>query len=1123
MRHVRAPRERAFVEGPLKRWSALLTFAFILLMPGYEARAESEESGYPEVFYRSGSSATFTSSLVGDGSNGFLCACLAEKKVRFVVDGKTIPFEITPASSDRLDLEARDVELSQGPHKILFDNGEPDVSFRRRAVTLLYMDSTPPELEIVAPRRREILPSQTAIVLRARDHGAGFSEDPAEMLVEARLNREQPAVWISSSGATETYLVLTAESRRWEASGELDLRVGVQDRAGNASEVREQFLISAGKRGAWNDVHFRDRCRGIVQTVWPLSANVSRAYLVFRPEVRTLSMEIRIEGLPGTPLEIEKAASSAFRWTCAHPAVQVESLREPRENRVRVMVRQQEAVSPAEVLQVARVSVPTRVYLESSDIRRFYEEKDTSVLQVDTRPIAVPILLDSRPTEWADGVRTDHGVFRYVFFPGSPGTVDTAASWVELDWRKFWLKETLKGRYEVEVPISEGIHNYRAMLHLRDATWRPARDPVHREGEHEWLRREGTVLIQQSPPKIASFRYEPEEGYFTATVRDDGTEPQRLAMNLRVKGAESVVPEYDPETFVMRAPFPHGAGKISATLTVVDCAGLRSRSFCEFPSSGSADKGSQDVAPMARQNRTVSERAPHSVQADGLNDNSVVDASDAGLKAYEKGVGLIEDRKYGLAVQCFNHCLSIGDARPEVYRKRGVAYLKSGRIYEAVRDFLKTIDLDPDDSKAYSNMSAAYSMLGDFDRAIEYSAKAIRLDPGDPANYTNRGLAFKNKKQFKKALSDLNHACRIDHANFKTYTNRGTLLSEMGRHQDALKDFNKALDLSKHNEMILANRAMAWLNMGNFQNAIEDIKRSLEINDRQPMAHFSYGNILSEMGSLREAVSHYKKSIELDPNAARVRFSLAKTYDEMEMPFRAVSQYIQCIKIEPKHFNAHNNLGCVYLKMTKYDLAIESFNRAIKLKPDFAWAYNNRGLAWLDKDVNDKAIRDFTKALEYKEFPAAYLNRSKTWKKMRNYRKAILDYDILSKMDPSNEEYLFRIGNLQCKIRQHQEAVSNLTSALSMNPFHQKALHTRAIAFMSTDQYEQAVADFTKLIEINPQNDSAYLGRSFSWGELGDLSKAMQDAKAACRINPYNSMARNRVKKLEEMKEKGNE
>jgi len=1117
------PKVRVHPDGFLKRGYLVLAFTLILLMHGYEIHADPGEPERPEVFYRSGSSVTFTSSLVGDESDGLLCRSLAEEKVRYVVDGKTIPFEITPVSSDRLDLEARDVELSEGPHTILFDNGEPDDSFRQRAVTLLYMDSTPPELELVAPRPHEILPSQTSFVLRVRDHGAGLSEDPSAMLLEARLNREQPAIWVSS-GATEAYVVLTAGSRYWEAPGDLDLYVRVQDRADNASEIRKQFLISAEKGDVRNEVHFKeDPCGDTVQAAWPVNATVSRACLVFQQEVRALSMEVCIEGTAGTPREIEDTALSAFRWNCAHPALHVESRRDPGKNRVQVSVRQQEAVSPADALQLACVSLPTQVYLEPKDIGRFYAEKDPGLLQVSTRSITVPILLDSRQPEWEDGVRTDHGVFRYVLFSGSSRTVDMAASWVEVGWRKLWLKETLRGRYEVAVPIAEGIHNYRAMLHLRDATWRIARDPVHREGKYEWLRREGTVLVQQSPPEIASFRYEPQKQGFTATVRDEGTDPHRLAMNLHVKGAGSLVPEYDPQTHIMRAPFPHGSGKLSATLAVVDCGGLRSRSVCESPPSGNANPLSQDVHPTARQNRTVSQRPLTLVQASESNNNPVMDASDTGLEVYEKGVGLIEERKYGLAIQCFNHCLNTGYARPEVYRKRGVAYLKSHRINEAIRDFLKTIELDPDDSKAYSNLSAVYSMRGDFDRAIEYSDKAIRVDPDDPANYTNRGLAFKNKKQFQEALSDLNHACRLSHDDFKAYTNRAALLSEMGMHEDALNDFKRALDLSENKEKILANRAMTWLNMGNFQNAIQDIERSLEINDQQPMAHFSYGNILSEMGRLREAASHYKTSIELDANVARVRFSLAKTYDEMGMPSRAVSQYIQCIKIDPKHFNAHNNVGCAYLKMKKYDLAIEAFNRAIKLKPDFAWAYNNRGLAWMDKDVNDKAISDFTTALEYMKFPAAYLNRAKTWKKMRKYDKAILDYQYLSKIDPSNDEYLFRIGNLQCRIHQYQEAIINLSSALAINPRHQKALHTRAIAFMGTDQYEQAVADFTKLIEINPQHGSAYLGRSFSWEELGDLSKALQDAKAAYRINPHRSMVQRRLKKLEQMKEQGNE
>lgn len=60
---------------------------------------------------------------------------------------------------------------------------------------------------------------------------------------------------------------------------------------------------------------------------------------------------------------------------------------------------------------------------------------------------------------------------------------------------------------------------------------------------------------------------------------------------------------------------------------------------------------------------------------------------------------------------------------------RGISYDKLGHFEEAVLDFNKVIQLDPNNSVAYFNRGSTYDSMGAHDQAISDFGKALELDP----------------------------------------------------------------------------------------------------------------------------------------------------------------------------------------------------------------------------------------------------------------------------------------------------------------------------------------------------------------------------------------------------------
>ena len=70
----------------------------------------------------------------------------------------------------------------------------------------------------------------------------------------------------------------------------------------------------------------------------------------------------------------------------------------------------------------------------------------------------------------------------------------------------------------------------------------------------------------------------------------------------------------------------------------------------------------------------------------------------------------------------------------------------------ALQNFKKAIELDPDYASAYNGLGGAYLLAGDFDGAIYCLEKALEIEPDSARALFNLGLAYLNKGDKTRAL-----------------------------------------------------------------------------------------------------------------------------------------------------------------------------------------------------------------------------------------------------------------------------------------------------------------------------------------------------------------------------------
>jgi Flp pilus assembly protein TadD len=102
------------------------------------------------------------------------------------------------------------------------------------------------------------------------------------------------------------------------------------------------------------------------------------------------------------------------------------------------------------------------------------------------------------------------------------------------------------------------------------------------------------------------------------------------------------------------------------------------------------------------------------------------------------------------------------------YSLGGNMLFKKGLYREAIQEFAKVIELEPNFAPAYNRLGMSYAILDDFERAEKNFRKVIELSPGIDQGYLNLGLLYELKGEPSKARPLLEKAFSLNPENPKT-------------------------------------------------------------------------------------------------------------------------------------------------------------------------------------------------------------------------------------------------------------------------------------------------------------------------------------------------------------------
>lgn len=322
---------------------------------------------------------------------------------------------------------------------------------------------------------------------------------------------------------------------------------------------------------------------------------------------------------------------------------------------------------------------------------------------------------------------------------------------------------------------------------------------------------------------------------------------------------------------------------------------------------------------------------------------------------------------------------------------------------------------------------------GQFDNAIEEYSEAITLRPSDAYLYCARGYAL-----MKSAIS-----------------------KDSPLYENAIEDFDKAITLQPDNELFYFVRGFFSIN--EFKKALRDFEKAISLRSDIALFYYERGNAYLELGLHAQAIADFNKAINLKSDTQENLYSLFQRF------YENIGDYSQLIQDDFVSVNSLSNYyfarGSAYEKSGQIGKAFEDFQESIKVDPE-SFAYSSLRDLYKKENNFNEAIDFYSKIISQKPKHAQpYLERAYFYRELKNYEKALKDYNNAILLNPVAHNFSSR-GYVYQKLKQYDRAIKDYTKAIELDSNSAFDYSFRADLYVKKNQRERAKADFQKACSL---------------------------------------------------------
>ena len=497
------------------------------------------------------------------------------------------------------------------------------------------------------------------------------------------------------------------------------------------------------------------------------------------------------------------------------------------------------------------------------------------------------------------------------------------------------------------------------------------------------------------------------------------------------------------------------------------------------------------------------------------------------------------------------------DSRTEAYYHFSKARLldDQGQPGQAIDEFKKALELDPNNSEILSEMAESYLRNNRLREAVETAQKAIQVDRDNVEAHKLLTTVYlqvigrANAQQppsvetINNAIHEFEEIIRIDPTERQSFLMLGRLYQIKGDRDKATEIYKKFIGVEPASEEGVTALAKLHMDAGNNKEAVALLEEFVKQRPDSDTALQTLGEAYSDMNEYGKAADAYKRAAQLDPDDVEIKKNEAQALFLNNDIDEAGKLYEDLAKAEPEDGLARLRLGQIYRRQLKYDLARQNLQKAAAAFPDSMEVQFNFVL--LDRDegriedalkrANDllkktekgngryteaekqnrriflinqgmlnqtlgnynDAVRTFTevKSLSNEKDGRVDALIIETYRMAKDLDKALQQTDLALRESPNNRQLQMVRADLVAEKGRVDEGIKALQQLQKGNDDDLDVLSAMVSVYQKARRFDDAQNVLNKAIQRYPNEEQVY----FLQGSLYEKQKKYNDAEKAFR------------------------
>ncbi|WP_320664884.1 tetratricopeptide repeat protein [Prochlorococcus sp. MIT 1223] len=525
-----------------------------------------------------------------------------------------------------------------------------------------------------------------------------------------------------------------------------------------------------------------------------------------------------------------------------------------------------------------------------------------------------------------------------------------------------------------------------------------------------------------------------------------------------------------------------------------------------------------------------------------------------------------DNGEYIKGVEHCNKVLGLFPNCAKAYFNRAIIKQRLGDYKDALADFDKTIEIDPDlfCEKPYEKRGQLKEMLGDYEGAIADYEKDEDFDiPFDV-------IRCKSLLGNHQEAIDMTANHMEDNSSFQARLKHdlGTFRFALGDYKGSVKEFNdakeiylkdswgeaSASEIDKAIDMIIKLkdekedfkesttyywRGKIMFELGQYVSAIQNFTKAIELNPDSPNAYFSRGITKNsfDIPDIKGAIEDYNKAIDLNSNQYDAYYKRAICRSDIGDLKGSISDLNICIENSNDDPVFYFNRGLLHARDNNIDDFFKDLLIAKSLKDEDDYSLKiHKLIAYKKSELNDHqgAIEDYTKAISVnRKDCSSYVLRGNSRNELGDFQGACSDWvdayicregPLEEKEDPKDltleeqigfvtqfeaaeyikeDNHVWKIGRAKEESGDIEGAIEEYALAIEINPSNKYALNSRgSVNSYNLENYEEAIKDFDTAIETDPNDALLYANRGYAKFQSGCYQEAIDDYSKSIDIKP---------------------